>query len=573
MNVLSSGTEEILIDSSQSIGVITYLSVGTPSPMHTNITVTYVPEDSYTSDVNYLTSDQSISVSENTEYQKTPDLLCSISGSTSISFSIANYLISAPSWVTINSSSGVLSISSPEVSSDTEFDFYINSNVNGISSQIQKVIKLTILNCTISNCQKCISTSSITCEVCSSGYIFDSGTCKANSKEASKISQALSITTTGAVIIITAITTISCIMSVQNITSLWMTINQLQLFLLLLLTRAFIPIDIQSIISGSEFSSNLYNYFSFKKLSFFPNFLSEFRYEKANSSLQLLGIEYVSTFANTSSIIVYAFIMIFYCIFVYLLRIFLAKFKESQKWFWTIKILHWITDRIWKIMIFGYFIRSTLEVTQFVLISSINEINQLNTSNFYNIFSLIFSFIMVISFLILIALVVYLIASSYRLDENRHNMLEEFFRGLKKDKKYWLYTPMLLLRRLLFILLLIILTMISSRFLIAAIIAVQVAYFICLSYLRPYEQMKENLIEILNETYFGFLIVFLVFINTEDEWNSIKTSIYMWVLASNTIIVFLIVLGNEIILIFIVFLIKMSITWISRKWKANEVIF
>ena len=107
-----------------------------------------------TSEVNYQTNDQSINVYENTISKKTPDLPCSISGSTSISFSISNYLTTAPSWVTIDSSSGILSISAPEVTSDSEFDFCINSIVNGVADPIQKKIKLTILNCVPSNCQK-----------------------------------------------------------------------------------------------------------------------------------------------------------------------------------------------------------------------------------------------------------------------------------------------------------------------------------------------------------------------------------------------------------------------------------
>ena len=56
-----------------------------------------------------------------------------------------------PSWVAIDSVSGNLSINAPEVSLNTEYDFYINSAVSGASSPIQKLIKLIITNCAAKN--------------------------------------------------------------------------------------------------------------------------------------------------------------------------------------------------------------------------------------------------------------------------------------------------------------------------------------------------------------------------------------------------------------------------------------
>ena len=166
---------------------------------------------------------------ENSATQILPDLPCSISGSTSISFSTTNYMASTvPSWVAIDSGSGVLSINAPEVSMNTEYDFYINSAVSGVSSPIQKLIKLVISNCTVKNWKKCISTNSSTCETCLSGYILSSGVWDIPTK--SETASALSKTTTSTVITITGIVVLTSLINTTNIASLWMTINQLQLF-------------------------------------------------------------------------------------------------------------------------------------------------------------------------------------------------------------------------------------------------------------------------------------------------------------------------------------------------------
>ena len=144
-----------------------------------------------------------------------------------------------PSWVAIDSVSGILSINAPEVSLDYEYDFYINSAVSGVSSPIQKLIKLIITNCAVKNWKKCISTNSLTWDICDSGYVLTSGvwdisktTTSQSSQTASETAIALSKTTTPVVVGISWIVVSTSIINTNSIASLWMTINQLQLFIL-----------------------------------------------------------------------------------------------------------------------------------------------------------------------------------------------------------------------------------------------------------------------------------------------------------------------------------------------------
>ena len=144
-----------------------------------------------------------------------------------------------PTWVAIDSVSGILSINAPEVSLDTEYDFYINSAVSGVSSPIQKLIKLIITNWAAKNWKKCISTNSLTCETCLSGYVLASGmwdisktTTSQSSQTTSETAIALSKTTMPAVVGISWIVVSTSIINTNSIASLWMTINQLQLFIL-----------------------------------------------------------------------------------------------------------------------------------------------------------------------------------------------------------------------------------------------------------------------------------------------------------------------------------------------------
>ena len=132
-----------------------------------------------------------------------------------------------PSWIAVDSVSGVLSINAPEVSLDTEHDFYINSAMSGVSNPIQKLIKLIVTDCAAKNWKKCISTNSLACETCVSGYVLTSGMWNFSTSETAK---ALSKTTTAAVIAITGIVILTSIINTTSIANLWMTINQMQLF-------------------------------------------------------------------------------------------------------------------------------------------------------------------------------------------------------------------------------------------------------------------------------------------------------------------------------------------------------
>ena len=73
-------------------------------------------------------SDQTITLSENNISIVAPDVACSIDSSTTITYGLADYNpVQYPAWVSIDSSTGLLTIMSPNVTSDTTVSFYITS--------------------------------------------------------------------------------------------------------------------------------------------------------------------------------------------------------------------------------------------------------------------------------------------------------------------------------------------------------------------------------------------------------------------------------------------------------------
>ena len=279
-------------------------------------------------------------------------------------------------------------------------------------------------------------------------------------------------------------------------------------------------------------------------MSFSLFLLNKFEFELSDQQLSSLGIKYDSTVANIYPILSINFLMIVLSIFIYFFKLLFKKLKESRRWSCLFKVLFWIADKLSQMMIFSFFIRNILEASQFILISSIYEINKNNTSNSFRSISFSFSILAIVIYAIITIFIQYLTFSSYELIESKYSILEEFFRGLKSDKKHRFYSTILFLRRALFVFLLITLTSVNSRVLITILSAIQVVYAIYLIWLRPYADVKGNLIEILNEIYFGILLIALTLLNTESDWTSIKTNIYMWTLVSNTLLVFVIVVGR-----------------------------
>ena len=556
MNILPSGSEEITSSNSQTIGAVTSQTVS--SATYNNKTVTYVSGTSYTSDVNFLTSSKSYSILEGTSIQMTPELPWSISGTTSISFSIGNYMSSvASSWIIINSATGALDVKSPEENSDNEYGLYINSNINGVAEPVQKYIKVIILNWAVSNCQKCINANHLVWEIWNSGFFLNSGTWTSNSdslqnssksqsqSDGSETAKILSTANISVVITIIYCVILATLFNASSMASIWLIINQLQIFFLLLLTREFIiPNNIEVIITKSKFALNIYEYI-FDKLNIHTGFFHKFEFELRNHKLEKFEIKYISTLANSDSILVWLIIILILHMCLWLVRWIFSKWKDCKKWVCFIKIIQIIIEKVFNIMTFGFYIRNVLELSQFILISSISEINEIDISDSLRIISFVFAVLMILCNITLLIIINYLTFSRYELIENKHNKLGEFICNLQENKKSRFYLTMLLVRKLSFVALLITLVSVSSRILIGIMISIQLVYGVYIIFVRPYKEFKENLILIINEVYFSLFLITFEILNNEEAWSSLKTNLFLWIFASNFMVALIIIISKN----------------------------
>ena len=556
MAALASGTDSIVTDSIQTIGAAATLAITAGS--YVNQSVTYVQGTTTTSDIYYQTLSQSITIIESSSASFTPDLSCSYSGSTSIVFSISSYSGAIiPSWVSINSTQGTLSFTAPSVSSNTDFYFNLDSTIAGVTSPVQKIMKITVMDCLVQNCQTCSSLSVSIWAVWATGYTLSSGVWNyvvsnytTNQSQAS--TEAKGLETSGGWITAGTIglVILSNLTNSASMASIWTMINQMQMIFFLLLFRVFIPLDVKAVIQGPKFAFNIYSYIPITKIKIIDSIFSKFDFTLTYPSLGDIGINSDSSVYNIYPMFIcILFITSLYIFLFVLIKWKLTEVQEDNRS--IVKILKITINKLYNFMTFGFYIRNSLEMSQFILICTIYEIFEFNTSNSLNIISLAFAIWIMLFYFSLMGFIIYLICSLYTVDEKSHNKLGEFFVGLKPSKMSRLYVVAILIRRMLYVTIFATLATLSANTTIGSIsIAVIQILFIIYIILRPFEEKKVNIICFLNEVYFFVLTFCLIFLTQEDDWSSIKISAYMWIIASNSIVIFLIIIGTYFKLIF-----------------------
>ena len=209
------------------------------------------------------------------------------------------------------------------------------------------------------------------------------------------------------------------LLNVSSGSNIWLLINQVQLFFLLLLTRAYIPDDVKFVITGLKFALNPYFYFSFNTMSAYNTVIDNFNFELSNYSLSYVGVSSDSSVYNTAPFFVTILIVIVCHLVVIVFMKLLEKCKTDWKWGWIVKIMIRITEKIYNLLSFSYYIRVTLEINQFLLICSVYEIYIFNTSQPFRVVSLAFAMLILISWVSTLALAIYLSVSAYTLNEGK----------------------------------------------------------------------------------------------------------------------------------------------------------
>ena len=205
------------------------------------------------SDVSYWLDSHASSVNEQTNSTISIDFTCSVSGNTTITYSLSQYQNeTVPTWVTIDEANLLLNVETPDVTANTTYNFYVNSTFNSLS--YQKLISITVLY--VEDTTNSTHNSTTTDTSTTSSTFVQNNEVSEDVKASRSVSQAM-------IGIGMSAGVLASIAGTSSPQSFWGLMNQFQMVLLLNLIGANLPKDVKDYLEGMEFTMFSLDFLSF----------------------------------------------------------------------------------------------------------------------------------------------------------------------------------------------------------------------------------------------------------------------------------------------------------------------
>ena len=121
----------------------------------------------------------------------------------------------------------------------------------------------------------------------------------------------------------------------------------------------------------------------------------------------------------------------------------------------------------------------------------------------------------------------------------------EFYAGIKNSRKARIYSTLLLSRRLCFVVVIILFGFIGRTPIFSIMLTIQFLYWLSLILIKPFDVVKDNIIEIANETFYMIFVCFMIHCENESKWTTVITYTFLYMMTLNTVIVCIISLSKS----------------------------
>jgi hypothetical protein len=309
----------------------------------------------------------------------------------------------------------------------------------------------------------------------------------------------------------------SAILSSSSSQGAWSSVNQFQLYLLIPLIGAYIHKDVLAFLEGFNFSMISFSFLSLDSIPIIKNILSLFPGAPNSPYMQSIGLEYESTIRNIMvTVIVILVLLLLHILIAIPLQIHTRKYDEDSK-------LRRFSKFIFLFFTFTIYIRVILESYLIVCLSCVLEFWRLGPNEA----------VAVLAFIVLFT-VFFFVVWSYvnRVQaEMSDSYFKEFFSGIKPSKAARLYFSTFILRRLLSVMIIVPGESVPVIVRVILFASVHCLVFVFTVAVRPFQGVKDNLIEALNDLSYGVLTIVIVYFNTKDTWSdSVANSVIYWML-------------------------------------------
>ena len=335
------------------------------------------------------------------------------------------------------------------------------------------------------------------------------------------------------------IVAISWLWNLASPLTFWITINHLQLILLLLIMKCQIPRFIEEFISKLNLATWSFNFIPFKDIPGFSQLIKLFDYSISIYKLDNIGIFSGSSIANNFSLIcivlIFAWIHGCFLMISRLLKAKVNKTKKCKKWM----------EKTYQFFTFSLYLRILLEASMFMMLSSYSEIFNWDASNNFHIVSLLFAFALFI-ICVLLALLSVIIWLKQRKVGDISNLIQisELLNGINDKSLSRLYWLFFLLRRAILIIILVSGSSFTNTLIVWLTFIIQILYTALIIFTRPFKEIKNNLIKIINELFYILLVCLLFYYNSSSRWEETIQNAYFWIIIWNMMVIVFISIGR-----------------------------
>jgi hypothetical protein len=362
-------------------------------------------------------------------------------------------------------------------------------------------------------------------------------------------------------------TSAAAIGGTASVAGIYQAVSIMQLAQLIQLTGSEPPTKLSNFLDNEFYWTNPTSVMSNKNLGVNKRNLNSgdhsfayFDFEMDSQPLRNIGIIYGSVIANLFVLFFFLMISILFYMFVWGISKNLPSESDNKCTQMTIKVV----NTILKVMTFSFYIRFFLIFSQYIALVSFAEFVDMNFDDGPHTISWFFAFGVVVSLVAFFGFAIWLwykkATDSEKYSETK---FDEFFRGLKKGKLFSSYILALMIRRFFIAIWLVWFEIASFGLTIGFLITYQICHTGFLCFVRPYETLIDNIVEIFIEVVITLILFLLARYNSNDRWTDSAQD------AIIGLIVFLIVL---VLVSTIGMFLTKAYLFYSCKFKVGEIL-
>ena len=298
-------------------------------------------------------------------------------------------------------------------------------------------------------------------------------------------------------------------------------INQVQLILLLPMLPTFMADNVKNFIASLNYWLFSFDFINLNINSVFETLNINLDYKQPDSYLNSIDLDSGSGIVNILSNLLCAWFLVSLHLWLLAIIYFIPKDKADRGFY---KFIH----KIFKSFTFGWYITYAIWSYLILILISSSEIYRLDSTSSRRSVSLS------ISFIILLLWISFIIFIFYKWHEAKQktklqNMkfTRNFFESIKDSNVARFNILKYLIQRFLLWVIAVFWTKGNIYIKLTVYLIIHLHCFVYIAIVRPFDNIKENCFEIVNDGFYVVLIILLFYWNTESTWTKTFEVLYI----------------------------------------------